>query len=131
LSFIDNLKKFFTTTEQDVVLLLVEIKTGAAVAAHEIAAGLAWVEQHTADITTGIQQVTTLVTGIAAVTPSLKNNATIQKAVTEANAAVAALNAYASAAQSGDQAQALVNGYVAFQQANSAVSTARAVAAGS
>lgn len=119
------LSRFFAATEADVVALIGAIKKDAVIVAHDIDRALTWIAKQTPTIVSDLQTATKLVAEVGAV-----SNPQIAAAVTAANIAVAALNAFASAKTSGQSdVSAVVQGYVAVKQANAAVNAAAAAAA--
>jgi hypothetical protein len=124
MTFMTSLQNFITETEADVVMVITDIKAGVAVVESDLTAAEHWIASNTPAIAAAVQEVLSLVEtfGIGA-------NPEVAVAVTAANAAVTALNAFAAASNTGSTpTQAVVAGYVAVQQANSAVSAAKAAA---
>ena len=129
-AFFASFANLFHTTEQEILDIISNIKTGEQVVAADINKGLAWVVANAPSIASSIQQVETLISDILAVTPGLSGVAAVNKAIQEANTAVTALNAFATASNTGsNNAAALVQGYVAFQTAAAAAASAKATAA--
>ena len=125
MSFFSSIQNFFTTTEKDVILVITKIKKDVVIAAGDIEKALKWLAGNSPLIDADIQEVLTIITTLGAT-----NNPAVATAVSDANKAVVALNAFASASNAGtNSALAVVQGYVAFQQANAAVSSAKAAAA--
>ena len=113
---------FFSVTEQDVLALIVKIKQAEAVVARDISAALGWIADNTPAIVADIEQVLSIVQVVGIADPK------VELAVTAANEAVAALNAYATAYKNGTgTVQAVVSGYSALKQAQAAAATATAV----
>jgi hypothetical protein len=122
------LESRITVTEQDVVALVVKVKQGIALAAHEINAGLGWIANETPNIAADIQQAASLVQLAGVVDPAAEPE--VVAAVAAANTAVAGLNAFATAYKSGTgTAQSVVAGYTAIKAAQSAAANAAAIAA--
>lgn len=120
-----TLRNWLTETETDVLDLIAKIKTDVQVAESDIAAGLHWVASHAPTIASDIQQVAAV-----AETIGLTTNPEFAAAVTGANLAVTALNAFAGAANSGaSNVQAVVQGYTAVKQAQAASAAAAAALA--
>lgn len=118
---------WFHTTEQDVVNLITNIKNDIAVAEADVSSALKWLSGEVPTIVGALQTAVGLATAVGVVS---------QPELLAANAAVAALTAFAgvqnattSAPAINQSAQAVVAGYVAYTQANAAVNTAKASAA--
>lgn len=127
MSMFTSLESWFVTTEADVVALISKISAEVQVAEGEAVAALKWVAGEVPAIVDGLNTALTLATavGLPVAAPELA----------AAHAAVAALDAFASVqsnapATVANATQAVVQGYVAFQQANSAVAQAKSAAAG-
>lgn len=126
-----SLTNWFTTTEQDVVNIIADIKADVAVVESDLNSALNWVAKQAPEIINALQVAVGLATAVGVVSaPELA----------AANAAVAALNAFAAAQNSSatagttnltTDAQAVVAGYVAYKQSQAAVATATATAAAS
>lgn len=114
MSFADNFKKFFATTEAEVLSVIVKIRHGIEFAEHEVQAGFSWLNQHASDITGAVNTVAGVVGSLAAAGVNIPP--AVSQAVIDANKAVAALNAAASLAEKGTP-QALIDGYVAAKLA--------------
>lgn len=115
----------FTTTEADVVAVIVQIKTGLQWAESEVNSGLKWVAANVPNIVTQMQGIVGIVQqlGVAQIPQ-------VAAAITATQLAEKALQAFAAAENSGSgNAQALVNGYVAVKQAQAAAASAAAAAA--
>lgn len=112
---------WFETTEADVVSMISKVAADVQLVESELSRGLAWVAGEVPTIVTGLQTAVGLAQQVGVVSaPELA----------AANAAVTALNAFAGSVNSGTtNAQALVNGYVAYKSASAAVATAAASAA--
>ncbi len=124
MSFITTLKSWITTTEADVVAIIAKIKTEEQVVASEINNALHWIASNTPTIVADIQSVV----GIAE-TVGVAANPQVAAAITAANVAVNALNAFAAASNSGSSnTQAVLAGYVAVKQAQAAAASAAAAA---
>ena len=129
MSFLDNVKNFFVTTEQHVVAIIMDLKTDVEVGAADIDKGLKWVLGQTPQVAAAVTEVEQIIAQLAPVVPGLSTNATVNNAIKQANAAVDALNAAVGAANTGkNDAQALTSGYVAYQSAISAAASAKALA---
>lgn len=122
-----SLTSWFATTEQEVVDIIAEIKQDGTVADSDITKALNWVASKAPEIVQALQTAVGLATAVGVVTaPELA----------AANAAVAALNAFAAVQNNSTgtltaDAKAVIQGYVAYQNANAAVATASANAASS
>lgn len=125
-----TIENIVETTEADVESWIVAIIKGEEVVASKLEAGLNWLAGNTPAISAGVASVETMVESIVAATPGAAQNATVTKAIADANEAVAGLNAFANAANTGtNQAAAVVAGYVAYQSAAAAVAGAKAAVA--
>ena len=114
---------WFATAEADVLKIIQVIKTEEQVLASDINKALKWVADNTPAIAADIQQVLSLVQILGIADPR------VQVAVTTAHEAIAALDAYAKAYNSGTGTpQAVVAGYAALKSAQAAASTAASVA---
>jgi hypothetical protein len=121
MSFSFNLTNFFTTTEADVVALIAKVAAGVQLAEADIDRGLKWIAGEVPSIVSALQTAVGLAQTVSLVDPA---------ELVAANAAVQALNAFAAAENSGkSDATSVVNGYVAYKSAMSAVATASASAA--
>lgn len=130
MSILQSIENFVETTESDVEAWIVAIIQGAEVAVKDLEKGLNWLASNAPGISAGVAAVETMVESIVASTPGLAQNAVVTKAIADANEAVAGLNAFANAANTGqNQAQAVVAGYVAYQSAAAAVAGAKAAVA--
>ena len=122
MSFLTTIENAFTTTEADIVAIVVKIKTEAEVVESEIKTALSWVAANAPQIVSDLQSVVGIVTtiGIAA-------NPQVAVAIKAANLAVNALNAFATASNAGQTSTAAVlAGYVAVKQAQAAAASAAA-----
>jgi len=116
---------FFQTTEADLIKVLGKIKDDVVILPGEINAALKWLAGNTPAIAADIQSVLSIVEVLGVAT-----NPAVATAVADANLAVTALNAYAAASNAGKpNVQAVVQGYVALQQANAAVALAKSASA--
>lgn len=123
-SFSTALWNFIDETESDVLAIIQDIKAGAAVAEADITNALHWVASNTPAIAADIEEVLSIVTTIG-----VASNPEVAAAVSAANIAVTALNAFAKANNAGaGNAQSVLAGYVAVKQAQSAVAAASAAA---
>jgi hypothetical protein len=123
-NFVAGVKHFITETEADVVALVVKIKNEEEVIAADLAAAQKWIAANSPAIASDIQGVLKIVEAIG-----VGANPEVAIAITAANDAVTALNAFAAASNSGaGAAQAVVKGYVAVKKAQSASSAAAAAA---
>lgn len=122
MSFMQNLKNFFQTTETEVLAVIVKIKNGIVYAEQEVANGLSWLEGHAGEISDSVNTVAGVVGSLAgagiAIPPA------VQQAVKDANAAVQGLNAMVASQEKGTP-QALIDGYVAAKQALAAANAAK------
>lgn len=124
MSFLDSLKSFIVTTEADVVAVIAKIKTEEEVVVTEVNNALHWIASNAPTIVADIQSVISVaqVVGVAA-------NPQVAAAITAANLAVAALNKFAAASNAGQSnTQAVLQGYVAVQQAQAATALAKVAA---
>lgn len=120
-----TLKNWLMETETDVLNVIATIKADLAVAESDIDAALHWIASNAPTITSDIQQVV----GVAQ-TIGLTTNPEFAAAVAGANVAVAALNAFANAANSGQSnTQAVLAGYTAVKTAQSSAALAAAALA--
>ena len=125
MSFFSQIEHFFTVFETDVVAVVIKIKQAEEVAAHEVSLVLNWIANNVGTIAQDLQLVESVAVAVAP-TPQ------VLVAIATANEAMAALNAYAQAHALGQStAQAAINGYTAFKQAQAAASTAVAAATSS
>ncbi len=123
MSFWTSLKKFFVTSEQDVLGIIVKIKQDVDILESDISAALKWIADNTPAIAADIESVLSVVQAIGIPNPA------VQVAVTAANEAVLALNAYATAYKNGTgTAQAVIAGYSALKQAQAAAANAASAA---
>lgn len=123
MSILSDFEDFFGKTETFVLGVIIDIKTGVAVAEKDLASANAWIVAHSTTITADIESIVGIIQTAGAA--GLVLPPAVAAAVTTANAAVAALNAYASAAGSGtNTAAALIAGYTAAKQASQAHSAA-------
>lgn len=124
MSLFSEIENWLTESEPKVLSLIVQIERDVQIAESDISAAMKWIAQQAPSISTDIQNVVALVMEIG-----LGSNPTISAAVVAANTAVAALNAYAQAYNSDSgTAQAVVQGYLAVQQARAASAQASAAA---
>ena len=121
MSFADNFKNWFKTTEAEVLAVIVKVKQGIEFAEHEVLAGFRWLEDHVDDIATAVSAVSGVVGSLAGAGVVIPP--TVLKAVADANAAVQGLNAMVASQQKGTP-QALIDGYVAAKQAWAAADAA-------
>jgi len=120
-----SIMSFFRTTEADLIKVLGKVKDDMVILPGEINAALKWLAGNTPAIAADIQSVLSIVEVLGVAT-----NPTVATAVADANLAVTALNAYAAASNAGKpNVQAVVQGYVALQQANAAVALAKSASA--
>lgn len=125
MSFLTSLQNFITETEADVEAVVAAIKQDEAVVEADLVAAQHWIASNAPTIAADIAEVLNLAEDFGA-----GANPAFSAAVALANTSVAALNAFANASNAGaTPAQSVVAGYVAVQQANSAVSAAKAAAA--
>jgi hypothetical protein len=124
--FTTALWNFIDETETDVLTVITQIKADVVVAESDINSALHWVASNVPAITADIQQVLAIAEEIG-----IASNPDVAVAITAANVAVTALNAFASASNSGQSnTQAVIAGYVAVKQAQAASSSASAAVAG-
>lgn len=124
MSFWNNVKSLFVTTEKDVVALIADVKKDAVVFMSDINKGIAWVVKATPTIAADLVEAEGLIKQSGVASP------TVDKALVDANMAMAGLNAFAVAYNSGkNDGAALVSGFVALKSAQGAVAMAAAAAA--
>lgn len=120
-----SIASWWKTTEADVISVITKIKADAVIAEADVHEALNWVAAETPTILAGLQTALGLAEAVGVVTaPELM----------AANAAVAALNAFAEAHNSGTaglatDAKSVISGYVAYTQAQAAVNIAKSTAA--
>jgi hypothetical protein len=116
-----TIESIWQKDEQWVITTLVRIRQGAQIFESDLKQALTWITAHAQEITSDIQSVVGIIqTSGLVITP------TIQKAITDANAAVTAVNAIAASVNSGHNvAQTLVAGYQATKQAQISTATAQ------
>lgn len=125
MSFLSTIENLFTETETDIIALVAAVKKGEAVVAGDIDRAIKWVASETPTIVADLQSAVALVTAVG-----VASNPDVAAAITAANLAVTALNAFAAASSSGTtDAQAIVSGYVAVKQAQASAASAAAAAA--
>lgn len=123
-SIFTQIEGWVTTTEQDVITVIADIRNDITVAESAISSALSWVAGEVPDIVQALQVAVGFATSVGVVTaPELA----------AAQAAVVALQAFASSSQSGDgsfqsNTQAVVQGYNAYVQAQAATAMAKATA---
>lgn len=123
-SWFTDIEGFFTTTEADVVKTIAQIKQGVDVALSDIHNALRWVANNGPAIAQDIQQVLVVVQALGVINPQ------VELAISAANAAVVALNAFAAAEKAGkSDTNSVIQGYVAVKQAQGAVAAAGVAAA--
>lgn len=125
MSFLSTIENLFSETEIEVIALVVAVKKGESVVASDIDKAIKWVVSETPAIVANLQGAVALVEEVG-----VASNPDVAIAITAANAAVTALNAFAAASNSGStDAQAIVQGYVAVKQAQASAASAAAAAA--
>lgn len=130
MSFFASIKSFFVGAEQTIDDIIADVVSGVKVADKVLYATFEKVVAATPAIAANLQAIESMVLQIESATPGATQNAIVTKAILEANVAVDALNAMAEKANAGGSvASSLVSGYVAGQQAQAAVSTAKAAVA--
>jgi hypothetical protein len=120
---------WWKTTETDVISVITKLKSEAIVAETEINAAMNWIANETPTIVADLQIALGLAQAVGVVTaPEL---AAANAAVVALQALAAAHNASVAAGDSSlaTNAKTVVAGYVAFNQAKVAVSSAKATAA--
>lgn len=128
-SILSSIESLWQKNETFVLGIIVNIKSGVAVLEKDIAAANVWIVSHATTITADIESIVGIVQ--AATAAGIKLPSGVSAAVQTANEAVAALNAYATAAGSGtNTANALIAGYTAAKQASAAHSAAALALAG-
>src|SRR5512139_1158060 len=116
MSFFDKFNVFKKTSEADVMGLVVKIRHGLEYAAHEVEAAYEWLFDHADEIAGAVATVAGVVSTLSGAGVTIPPS--VLTAVKDANVAVAGLNALVEAQQKGSATpQALVEGYVAAQQA--------------
>jgi len=127
MSFLSAIENFFSETETEVIALVVAVKKGEELVASDIDKALKWVASETPAIVSNLQGAVAIVEAVG-----VASNPDVALAITAANVAVTALNAFAAASNSGKtDAQAVVQGYVAVKQAQASAASAAAAAASS
>lgn len=125
MSFFTTIEAKFATDEAWVLGLIVKIQQGEAAIESDIRIALSWINSHITDINAGLQEIESVVASLA--TAGVKLPPAVMASIKDANVAVAGLNAYAAASAGGvNNAQALVDGYLAAKNVLTA-STAAAV----
>lgn len=120
-----SLASWWKTTEADVISVITKVKADTVIAEADVHAALNWISAETPAIVAGLQTALGIAEAVGVVTvPELA----------AANAAVAALNAFAEMHNKGNNsaatdAKSVVAGYVAYTQANAAINAAKASAA--
>jgi hypothetical protein len=123
MSWFSSLKTYVAYAEKDVLALVANIKQDVQIAESDINAALRWIAGNAGTITTDIQEVLGLVQIVGIANPQ------VEVAVTAANSAVGALNAFAAAYNSGTgTSSSVIAGYSAFKQAQAAAATATSIA---
>ena len=113
-----NFLSWWSTTEEDVVNILAKVKADVTVAQKDIDTAIKWISAQTPFIVADLQVALQIAQMFGVVTAP---------EVVAANAAVAALNAFADAQKIGKtDLQSVANGYVAYTQAAAAVNSAKA-----
>lgn len=126
-SFEQGVVNFFVETEQKVEAIVVQVKQDVAVVETDLVNAVAWVANNAPAIASNLEAAVAIIEeiGVAA-------NPGVAAAIQAANVAVAGLNAFAAAAknptQTGALAQAVVDGYAAYQAAQGAVAQAKSAA---
>ncbi len=129
MSLITGLESWWATTEADVIAFIVKVKNGLPIIEAELAAALQWVEGEVPTVNAAIGEIngvlqTVAASGVVTIPPA------VGTAIQDANKAVAGLNAYAASLQSStgsagsNQAAAVLAGYTAIKQAQSATTLA-------
>lgn len=109
---------WWSTTEKDIVNILAKVKGDAVVAQKDINSAMKWIAAQTPAIVGDLQVALQIAQMFGVVTAP---------EIVAANAAVAALNAFATAQNTGKtDLQSVANGYVAYTQAAAAVNAAKA-----
>jgi hypothetical protein len=124
MSFTTAFWNLIDETESDVLTIITDFKSGVVVAEKDVNYALQWIASNAPAIAADIEEVVGIATtiGVAA-------NPEVAAAITAANVAVTALNAFAASSNSGATAtQAVVAGYVAVKQAQAASAAASAAA---
>lgn len=125
MSIFSDLEGEFTTTEQDVIDVIANIKNDITVAESDITSALNWLAGEVPTIVTALEAAAGLASSVGLVSaPELA----------AAEAAVQALQSFAAAQNSGSgtitaDAQAVVAGYVALKQSQATTASAAATAA--
>jgi len=127
MSFFTSIKNFLVTTEQDVIKIIGAIVKEEAVLEKDLGIALKWIAGQTPTIASKLQMAESLIVAVGAA-----NNPNVAASIAAANLAVAGLNAFAAAYNSGTPtAAAVVEGYQALKQASAAASNAAASAVSS
>lgn len=127
MSFLSVITNLFSDTETEVVALVVDIKKGVSVAKADLSKAISWLKTNAPTIESDLQGAVAIVEELG-----VASNPDVALAVTAANATVTALNAFVAASQAGaSNPQAVVQGYVAYKQAQATAASAAAAAASS
>lgn len=122
MSFFDEIEHWFTVFEEDVIAIILKIRQGFEVLAHEIDLVLNWIANNVATIASDMKLVESIILTVSP-TPA------VEAAIAVANSAMVALNAYAQAHKLGQSTvQSAIDGYTAYKQAQAAASQAVAIA---
>lgn len=123
MSFFTDIEHWFTVFEEDVIAIILKIRQGFEILVHEIDLVLNWIANNVATIASDMKLVESIILAVSP-TPA------VEAAIATANAAMAALNAYAQAHKLGQSTvQSAIDGYTAYKQAQAAASQAVAIAA--
>jgi hypothetical protein len=123
MTFFEEFQHWFTVFEEDVIAIILKIRQGISILTHEIDLVLNWIANNVSDIAKNMRLVESIILTVAP-TPA------VEAAIATANAAMAALNAYAQAHKLGQSTvQSAIDGYTAYKQAQAAASAAVAIAA--
>jgi len=118
-SILSAIESIWQKDEAFVLNTIIKIKSGAAVAITDLHLCLTWVAAHAAEITSDVQAVLGIVQQVQAA--GIKLPPQTQVAIDAANTAMNAINAYAAAANSGQNTvTSLLAGYTAAKEASAA-----------
>jgi hypothetical protein len=132
-----NFMNWFTDIENEIITTAVDVEQwilalikGGEVAVADLGKGINWLASQAPAIDAGVKEAALLLQEVIAATPGAAQNATVTAAIADINNVAAGINAFATAANTGtSNAQALVQGYAAYQAAAASVASAKAAAA--
>jgi hypothetical protein len=125
MSFLDNIRNFFVTTEHDVVAFASKVWAEVPVAEKEIVSVANWVVGEIPKLTSAIATATPIVDAVVGVA-----DPTISAKMAALNTAMVGLNAFATAVQNKNlTADSVVQGYSSLKAATSAAADVASTAA--